>query len=211
MTTRSRGWMWILGAMVGAALFAACEEKKTDGGGGTSSSASATNSVAATTSASASASVATKDDDDDDDDDKTAGVPSPSATASATASAKPTTSAATTAGTKPTGTATAAGFAPGTCGGKDQPKCPLQAWMAGNMQPAMQSGDGPKIAAALRASAKLAPPGYGDWSKIATDGAAAVDAAKDPDSVAAAAKAACKSCHGEYQKRYRSEMRERPI
>jgi hypothetical protein len=83
--------------------------------------------------------------------------------------------------------------------------------MAGNMQPAMASGDGPKIAAALRASSKLAPPGYGDWTKIATDGAAAVDAAKDADAIAAAAKAACKSCHGEYQKRYRTEMRERPI
>ena len=211
MTTRSRGFMWILGAVAGAALLAACPEKKPDGGGGTSSSASATNSVAATTSASASASVATKDDDDDDDDDKTAGVPSSSASAPATASAssKPTASA--TAGTKPTGTTAATGFAPGTCGGKDQPKCPMQAWMAGNMQPAMASGDGAKIAAQLRAAAKLQPPGYGDWAKLANDGATAVDAAKDPDSVAAAAKAACKSCHGEYQKRYRTEMRERPL
>ena len=209
MTTRSRGWMWILGAMVGAALFAACEEKKTDGGGGTSSSASATNSAAATNSATASASASVAGKDDDDDDDDIAGVPS--TTASGSASAKPTASA--TAGTKPTGTgaSASAGPAPGSCGGKDQPKCPLQGWMAANMQPAMASGDGPKIAAALRASAKLAPPGYGDWSKIANDGAAAVDAAKDPDSVAAAAKAACKSCHGEYQKRYRTEMRERPI
>jgi hypothetical protein len=200
--------MWILGAMVGAALFAACDEKKGDGGGGTSSSASATTSAAATNSATASASASVAKDDDDDD---TAGVPS--TTASGSASAKPTASA--TAGTKPTGTnavaSASAGPAPGSCGGKDQPKCPLQAWMAGNMQPAMASGDGPKIAAALRASAKLAPPGYGDWSKLANDGAAAVDAAKDPDSVAAAAKAACKSCHGVYQKRYRTEMRERPI
>jgi hypothetical protein len=203
-----------LGSLAGAALFGAalfgCPDKKSDGGG-TSSSASTSSSVATTASASASASaVANKDDDDDDDN---AGVPSSSASASAmasaSASAKPTgTAVSTTAKSTATAVASAnSGPAPGSCGGKDQPKCPLQAWMAANMQPAMAGGDATKLAAALRQAAKFAPAGYGDWSKIATDGAAAVDAAKD----VAAGKPSCKSCHGEYQKRYRTEMRERPI
>ena len=79
--------------------------------------------------------------------------------------------------------------------------------MSANMQPAMAAGDAAALAKALRKSASFAPPGYGDWAKLANDGAAAVDAAKD----VTAGKPACKGCHGEYQKKYRAEVRERPI
>jgi len=203
MTARSSRWMWLVCAVgaIGGATIWACDQKKSDGGGMTTTSAT-TSTASATASASATTAATAKGDDDD----NTAGVPSSSASAatsavastSATASAKSTATGAATANNAP---------APGSCGGKDQPKCPLQAWMAANMQPAMAGGDATKLAAALRQAAKFAPPGYGDWAKIATDGAAAVDAAKD----VTAGKPSCKGCHGEYQKRYRSEMRERPI
>jgi hypothetical protein len=79
--------------------------------------------------------------------------------------------------------------------------------MANVMQLAMASKDPAKLAAALRASAKLGPPGYGDWAKYSNDGATAVEASKSVED----GKASCKGCHGAYQKRYRTEMRDRKI
>ena len=93
------------------------------------------------------------------------------------------------------------------CGAKGQPKCPLQGWMAANMQPALASGDATKLAAVLRQSAKFAPPGYSNWAKLANDGAAAVEASKDVKD----GKPSCKSCHTEYQKKYKETLRDRPI
>ena len=72
------------------------------------------------------------------------------------------------------------------CGAKGQPKCPLQGWMAANMQPALASGDA---------------------TKLANDGAAAVEASKDVKD----GKPSCKSCHTEYQKKYKETLRDRPI
>ena len=202
MTARSSRWMWLVCAVgaIGGATIWACDQKKSDGGGMTT-----TNATTSTASATASASATTAATAKGDDDDNTAGVPSSSASAATSAVAS--TSATASAKSTATGATANNAPAPGSCGGKDQPKCPLQAWMAANMQPAMAGGDATKLAAALRQAAKFAPPGYGDWAKIATDGAAAVDAAKD----VTAGKPSCKGCHGEYQKRYRSEMRERPI
>ena len=201
--------------ILAALAFAACDENKGGGTTTTSTSASATTAASASTTASATTiAVAT-----DSATTTASAVPAPSdsgsAVASATASAgKPTTTAtAATTGAVATSTTTASAApsdsagAAAACGGKDQPKCPLQAWMANNMQPAMASKDAAKLAAALRASAKLGPPGYGDWAKYANDGAAAVDASKD----VADGKASCKNCHGAYQKRYRTEMRDRKI
>jgi hypothetical protein len=199
-------------AALSIGVLAACDENK---GGGTTTTTTASTSAATTASTSASTTATD--------------VASASATASTTATAEPTPSgsgsavASASATTKPTGTVaantatasatTTASAAPSdsagavACGGKDQPKCPLQAWMATVMQPAMASKDPAKLAAALRASAKFAPPGYGDWAKYSNDGAAAVDASKSVDD----GKPSCKSCHGAYQKRYRTEMRDRKI
>jgi hypothetical protein len=102
--------------------------------------------------------------------------------------------------------ATADAAAAPTCGKKPLPPCPLQGWMQGNMQPPMQAQDFAGLASALDRSAALQPPGYGNWASIARDGARA---ARDQnlDGV----KASCKSCHGQYQDRYRKEMRARKI
>jgi len=133
-------------------------------------------------------------------------VPVPSVTqASATASAQPS-NAASVASAAPS----TSGSAPAkeyTCGAKGQPKCPLQGWMAANMQPAMAAADAKKLAAALRASAKLGPQSYGDWAKLANEGADAVEKANDVK----AGKPSCKSCHEQYQKPYKAEFRDRPI
>jgi len=61
--------------------------------------------------------------------------------------------------------------------------------------------------AALRASAKFAPPGYGQWAQFSNDGATAVEGSKDVND----GKASCKNCHGAYQKKYRTEIRDRKI
>ena len=205
-------------AAISVGALAACDENK--GGGTTTTTASATPSTPSTAASASTTTMATNTASATATTAATADptAPTGSVVASATASAAKSAPVANT-GTAAINTATAsaattASAAPSdsaggatACGGKDQPKCPLQAWMAGNMQPAMASKDPAKLAAALRASAKLAPPGYGDWAKFANDGAAAVDASKD----VADGKASCKNCHGAYQKKYRTEMRDRKI
>ena len=204
--------------LLSALAFAACDDKKDEGGAKPATSAGATTSAAATGASGSNTGALTA---------TVATIvplvpPSGSATGSAvasgTASGKPTTNAANTTATittPTTSTTTTASAAPSgsgstaaaTCGGKDQPFCPLQGWMKANMGPAKASGDPAKLAAALRASAKFAPPGYANWAKYANDGATAVETAKDVK----AGSEACKGCHGEYQKKYRDEMRTRPI
>jgi len=118
--------------------------------------------------------------------------PSPSQTTGTTASAVT--------------SASASSGAP-TCGEKGQPKCPLQGWMSTVMQPAMASKDATKLAAALRQSAKYAPPGYARWAKIANDGAAAVEASHDVTS----GKKSCTDCHNSYKSKFKTEVRARPL
>ncbi len=79
--------------------------------------------------------------------------------------------------------------------------------MGSNLGAPMKAADAAKLAAGLRAAAKLGPAGYSDWAKYANDGAAAVEKSKD----VADGKASCKSCHNAYQKKYRAEMRDRPL
>jgi hypothetical protein len=50
------------------------------------------------------------------------------------------------------------------------------------------------------------PPGYGDWTKIAKEGAA-LARKKDFDG----AKQSCQACHGKYKSKYREELRDRPL
>ncbi len=146
------------------------------------------------------------------------GTASASASATTTGSASSTSPAPTTDATATGGaTSTASGPASGsaatsasaapTCGEKGQPKCPLQGWMSSVMQPAMASKDATKLAAALRQSAKYAPPGYASWAKIANDGAAAVEASHDVTS----AKKSCTDCHNSYKSKFKTESRARPL
>jgi hypothetical protein len=81
----------------------------------------------------------------------------------------------------------------------------MQAWMKANTSAAMQSKNFPALAAALDQVVKMQPPGYAGWAKIAQDGAAAARA-QDLDAV----KASCKSCHGQFQKRFQADAVLRP-
>jgi len=83
--------------------------------------------------------------------------------------------------------------------------------MKQNMTPRMEAKDWQGMADALDRAATLAPPnyattGYTNWVSIAKDGANAARAA-DLEAV----KAACRGCHEQYKKKYRAEMRSRPV
>jgi hypothetical protein len=111
----------------------------------------------------------------------------------------------------PSGTATKPADGGTPCGAFGMPDCPLQGWMRKNMNPPMKSKDYQGLADSLERAAKLAPPdyakaGYTNWVSIAQDGANAARAA-ELDAV----KAACRGCHEQYKKKYRAEMRLRPI
>ena len=58
----------------------------------------------------------------------------------------------------------------------------------------------PQLVSMLEALAEVAPAGYPNWSSIARDGA---DAARVED--LDAVKSACRSCHAQYEDRYRRE------
>jgi hypothetical protein len=90
------------------------------------------------------------------------------------------------------------------CGDKGKPPCPMQAWMKANMAPAAANSDGPALAKALEYVAAHAPPGFTEWSKIATAGAALAKK-NDVDG----AKKTCKTCHDQYKAKYKEDMRDR--
>lgn len=115
----------------------------------------------------------------------------------------------TAAGAKtPASAAVAASAAPGpaACGKKPLPDCPLQGWMKANTTPAVSAKDMPALATALDKIATFAPPGYTNWASIAKDGA---KAARADDMTAA--KASCRTCHDQYKKKYKTELRDRKI
>jgi hypothetical protein len=91
------------------------------------------------------------------------------------------------------------------CGTKPLPDCPMQAWMKANTGAAMQSKNFAALAAALDQVVKMQPPGYAGWAQIAQDGAKAARA-QDIDAV----KQSCKSCHGQFQKRFQADVTLRP-
>jgi hypothetical protein len=123
----------------------------------------------------------------------------------------------------PSGTATPGIDGGKPCGAFGMPDCPLQGWMRQNMNPPMKAKDWQGMADALERAALLVPPdyvdgsadgrtsqtpknGYANWVSIARDGANAARAA-ELDAV----KAACRGCHEQYKKKYRKEMRLRPL
>lgn len=138
----------------------------------------------------------------------------PSAAPSASAAAAPTevASAAASAAAAPTTSAAAGGDAPAAagpktfdCGAKGQKACPMQGWMKGVIGPHTSAGDAEKIAKDLDYIAAKPPPGMGNWSAIAKEGAAKAKAG-DVDG----AKASCKKCHDQYKEKYKTTMRDRP-
>jgi hypothetical protein len=181
-------------AIVLLGLLAGCP-KSEDGASG-SSSASASASVAA--SAPASASVAAS-----------ASAPA-SASVAASASAADSASAAATQAPPSTATAKATTVASGgaapACGTKPLPDCPLQKWMKDNTNVAMAASDFDALNKALEKTATFAPAGYANWASISKDGARA---ARQAD--LAAVKASCRGCHDQYKKKYKDEIRTRPI
>jgi hypothetical protein len=92
------------------------------------------------------------------------------------------------------------------CGSKEKP-CPLQAWMKANMGPSVTEDPPPwdTLAKNLKIIADKGPSAkdYPNWSKIASEGAAAAGK-KDLTGV----KAACKNCHDSYKKKFKDETRD---
>jgi hypothetical protein len=98
-----------------------------------------------------------------------------------------------------------------TCGEKGLPDCPLQGWMAKNMDDPLDAGDLKALAAAYEKVANMAPDpkwneGATSWAKISQDGAAA---AKKGDAVAT--KAQCKACHKAWRSKYKDSYRMKPV
>ncbi|HKU40815.1 MAG TPA: hypothetical protein VJR89_21790, partial [Polyangiales bacterium] len=96
-------------------------------------------------------------------------------------------------------------------GEKNQPRCPLQAWMEDHLQAAVDKGDTAALAKGLQQAAHWAPDpswnaGAQGWSAIA-DGAAASATAGDLD----ATKRACKSCHKAWRAKYKASFRTRAV
>jgi hypothetical protein len=180
-----------------AFVLAACGENS-GATSGTGATAPAASSAAPSASAPPSASAAPS--------------AEPSAATSTTPSADTSASAAPSSSSGPAPSASTAqgGDKKWSCGGKNedgtaQKACPMQGWMKGVMARAMSGGDKDKIAQALSTIASKPPPGYGNWSSIAAEGASKA-AAGDIEG----AKASCKSCHAQYQKRYKDTMRDAP-
>lgn len=92
-----------------------------------------------------------------------------------------------------------------SCGNKGQKKCPMQAWMSSAAGSAVASGDPKKLARVFQAIAAKPVAGMGQWSAIASQGAAVAASGKFDE-----AKQFCKKCHGLYQHKYVNTMRDRP-
>jgi hypothetical protein len=88
---------------------------------------------------------------------------------------------------------------------------PLAQWMEANLQTPMEAGDLAKLAVGLEKAAAFAPDptwNQGDtgWEKLAKAGAAKAKAGD-----LAGARAACKSCHTAWRKKYKAQFRDRPL
>jgi len=95
--------------------------------------------------------------------------------------------------------------APGACGAKGQPDCPLQRWMKANAQANLASGDTTRLADAMETLARGAPEGFPGWAESARNAAESARA-KDLDAV----RAQCRECHAAHRARYRATHRTAP-
>lgn len=99
----------------------------------------------------------------------------------------------------------------GSCGGKGQRSCPLQAWMEQNMDAAVEKADAKALAAAFTRAASLVPDptwnnGDAGWARIARAGATAAGSGD-----IAAAKKECKTCHKAWRDKYKAQFRLLPV
>ena len=94
------------------------------------------------------------------------------------------------------------------CGGPGQRACPLQHWMRVNVAVPVAKNDLPALAEALEKIRELnpRPKKWGNWDKIARDGAKAAREGKRRR-----AKSACGRCHGVYRRQYNAQFRHRAI
>jgi len=196
----------ILAAALALAATASCTKTEGTSSETTTGAASATPSAAATAAASGAASAASA---------AASASAAPAESAAAAASASGAAPAASGSGAAAASAAPAKSAAPAgedlkalnaACGTKPQPDCPLQAWMKQNTNPPIAANDLPALATALDKVVTLAPPGYPNWVSIAKDGA---KAARGGDMTAA--KASCRTCHDQYKKQYKAELRGRKI
>ncbi len=91
------------------------------------------------------------------------------------------------------------------CGGKDQPLCPLEAWMDRELSAPLQLPDWPHLARSFTRLAAHAPPSLEHWSDFTTRGTAAIRA-RNLDSL----RATCRACHNTYRDLYRQTLSPRP-
>ena len=138
-------------------------------------------------------------------------APAPAKPASAEPSAANTAPAAPPAAANAQPATPAPAAATGPCGEKNQPKCPLQAWMEKNLQDPLDAGDLKRVAASFTKLARFSPDaswnaGATGWSAIANSAATAAGAGD-----AASVKQACKSCHKTWRSKYKATYRTRPI
>lgn len=82
----------------------------------------------------------------------------------------------------------------------------MQAWMRKEANPPSRAGDLPALAAAFDKMVGMAPAGYANWASISKDGASAARAGD-----LRAAQRACSSCHDQYKRKYKDEMRSHPL
>ncbi|MGO8999096.1 MAG: hypothetical protein ACLQVI_37695 [Polyangiaceae bacterium] len=98
------------------------------------------------------------------------------------------------------------------CGTKGLPDCPMQLWMKQNATTIITFGETTTLAEVFDQIAALAPPRmdrlypFPNWVSIARDGA---DASRTGN--IAAARAACRGCHVQYQTLYHATLRGRPL
>jgi cytochrome c553 len=107
---------------------------------------------------------------------------------------------------KPPESGAAEAAAEAACGKKPLPDCPMQAWMKANAASASAGDDASTLASVLDRIAKMAPPDYGSWASIASEGAAL---ARSGD--IKGARTSCSNCHTQYRAKYKAEMRARPL
>ena len=81
---------------------------------------------------------------------------------------------------------------------------PLKEWMAANLNRPLRTDDFDALARSLNTAASYAPQRFGDWARIARQGATAA-AAHDMAGV----RASCSECHDKYRAEYKSSMRTR--
>ena len=93
-----------------------------------------------------------------------------------------------------------------SCGHDGEPDCPLQVWMDQQINTFYTTRARAELAEAFRFLAAQAPPEYPDWVPWAEGGAVAAGRGDFK-----LAKRACSGCHDDYQERYRTEMRSRPL